>query len=495
MATDVVVVGAGPTGLTLACGLRAAGVVVRVLDAAAGPAATSRALGLQPRGVEVLDRIGALGDLPERGLPISSVVITVNGRERARLPIGQAMQRLGGRTALLMSQADIEAALRDRLAALGGSVEWDRRVAEVLAGTDGVEVRLGNGDDVRAGWVIGADGAHSVVRKAMRVGFPGVPLIEHFLLADVHADIDRPRNNTYGWLRGTQMLVAFPLPGVDLWRVMTAAPQGCPDDPGQDEIIGHLGERLAAEARGSINSIEWTSSFRIHRRLADTYRRGRTLLAGDAAHIHSPLGGQGMNTGMGDAENLAWKLALVVSGRADAGLLDTYQAERRPIAKDVLKSTSGVTEVVVGQGWVSRLLRDRVAIPLLNRGWMQRLIAEKGSQLQVSYRRGPLGAGRRAWLPGSRPGDRVPDRTCSRVDGTTVRLYDALGPGWALLGPEPLADVARTRLGDVAALRGDVGDAMLIRPDGHLAWRGSDQMALKAWLDGALGKRTEVPTP
>src|SRR5215212_2828292 len=157
--------GAGPTGLTLACGLRAAGVAVRVLDAAAGPAATSRALGLQPRGVEVLDRIGALGDLPERGLPISSVVITVNGRELARLPIGQAMQRLGGRTALLMSQADIESALRDRLAALGGSVEWDRRVAEVLAGTDGVEVRLGDGDDVRAGWVIGADGAHSVVRK------------------------------------------------------------------------------------------------------------------------------------------------------------------------------------------------------------------------------------------------------------------------------------------------------------------------------------------
>jgi 2-polyprenyl-6-methoxyphenol hydroxylase-like FAD-dependent oxidoreductase len=490
----VVVVGAGPTGLALACGLRAAGVAVWVLDGAAGPAVTSRALGLQPRGVEVLDRLGALGDLPDRGLAIRSVVITVNGRELARLRIGQSMQRLGGRTALLMSQADIEAALRDRLGALGGSVEWDRRVVEVTAGADGVELRLGNGDEVWAGWVVGADGAHSVVRRAMRVGFPGVPLIEHFLLADVHADIDRPRNNTYGWLRGTQMLVAFPLPGVDLWRVMTPAPPGCPDDPGQDQIIAYLGERLAAEAGGSINSIEWTSSFRIHRRITDTYRRGRTLLAGDAAHIHSPLGGQGMNTGIGDAENLAWKLALVISGRADAGLLDTYEAERRPIAKDVLKSTSGVTELVVGQGRMSRLVRDRIAVPLMNRGWMQRLIAERASQLQVSYRRGPLGAGRRAWLPRLRPGDRVPDRTCTRVDGTTMRLYDAVGPGWALLGPPALSDIARERLGDLITLHGD-GDALLVRPDGHLAWRGTDAAGLQSWLDGALGERTRVFAP
>jgi 2-polyprenyl-6-methoxyphenol hydroxylase-like FAD-dependent oxidoreductase len=491
---DVVVVGSGPTGLALACALQAAGVAVRILDGAASPAVTSRALGLQPRGVEVLDRLGALGDLPDRGLAIRNVVITVNGRELARLRVGQSMQRLGGQTALLMSQADIEAALRDRLAALDGSVEWDRRVADVIAGADGVVLRLGNGDEVPAGWVVGADGAHSVVRKAMRVGFPGVPLIEHFLLADVHADIDRPRNNTYGFLRGTQMLVAFPLPGVDLWRVMSPAPMGGATDLRPEEIVAHLADRLAAEVGGTIRSAEWTSTFHIHRRLADTYRRGRMLLAGDAAHIHSPLGGQGMNTGIGDAENLAWKLALVISGRAGAGLLDTYEAERRPIAKDVLKSTSGVTEIVVGQGRVSRLVRDRVAIPLLNRDWMQRLIAERASQLQVSYRRGPLGAGHRAWLPGLRPGDRVPDRTCTRVDGISMRLYDALGPGWALLGPEPLADVARERLGDVVSLRGD-GDALLVRPDGHLAWRGSEPKSLQIWLDDALGARTGALTP
>jgi 2-polyprenyl-6-methoxyphenol hydroxylase-like FAD-dependent oxidoreductase len=494
MTTDVVVVGAGPTGLALACGLRAAGIAVRVLDKAAGPALTSRALGLQPRGVEVLDRLGALGNLLDHGLAVRSVVITVNGRELARLRVGQAMQRLGGRTALLMSQADIEAALRDRLATLGGSVEWERPVTDFIAGADGVAVRLGDGDEVRAGWVVGADGAHSAVRKAMGVGFPGVPLGEHFLLADVHADIDRPRDNTYGFLRGTTMLVAFPLPGADLWRVMSPAPEGGATDLRPEEMVAYLGERLAAEVRGTIRSAEWTSTFHIHRRLADTYRRGRMLLAGDAAHIHSPLGGQGMNTGIGDAENLAWKLALVVSGRAEESLLDTYAAERRPIAKDVLKSTSGVTKFVLGENSATRLLRDRVAIPMLNRTLVQRLIAEKASQLRVSYRSGPLGGGWWRPLPGLRPGDRVPDRDCTRVDGTTVRLHDALGPAWALLGPEPLAAIARDRLGDVVTLRGD-GKAMLVRPDGHLAWRGTDAAALRAWLDGALGERAGVLSP
>ena len=387
-----------------------------------------------------------------------------------------------GGPGLIISQAEIEAALRERLAELGGTIEWGHRVTGLDARADGVTVRLDDGSDVEAGWVVGADGAHSVVRKALAVGFPGVPLVERFLLADVHAALDRPRDAASTWLRGTELLAAFPLPGDNLWRLMAPAPPEFGDEPQQDKIIEFLGARLRAEAGGSIHTAEWTSSFRIQRRLADTYRRGRVLLAGDAAHIHSPLGGQGMNTGIGDAENLAWKLALVISGRAGDGLLDTYEAERRPVAKDVLESTSGLTELVVGESRIARFVRDHIAVPLLNRAWMQRLIATKASQLQVSYRDGPLGAGRRRRLPGLRPGDRVPDR-----EG----LYDALGPEWALLGPEALADVARERLGDVVSLRGE-GDALLVRPDGHLAWRGRDAAALQAWLDGALGRPAGV---
>ena len=488
MDPDVIIVGAGPTGLTLACGLQAAGVGVRVLDGAAGPAVTSRALGLQPRGVEVLDRIGALGNLPDRGLPINRVVVVVEGKELATLRIGQAMRRLHGPAGLLMSQADIESTLRDRLAALGGTVEWGRRVNVLEAGSDAVTVQLDDGTAIRARWIVGADGAHSIVRKSAGIAFPGVPLIERFLLADVHADLDRPRDATVAWVRGTKMLAAFPLPGADLWRLMAPAPTEFGDDPGRDDILEYLGARLDAEAGGTVRSIEWTSTFRIQRRLADAYRRGPVLLAGDAAHIHSPFGGQGMNTGMGDAENLAWKLALVVGGRADEALLDTYEAERRPIAKNVVATTSGVTELVVSGGWAARLLRDRLVVPTMNREWLQRLIAEKSSQLQISYRRGPLGVS--GWRPvrGPQVGDRVPDRACTRTDGTTTRLYAELGPQWALLGPESLAEAARARLGDVVTLRDDGRDATLVRPDGHIAWSGDDAGMLHAWLDRVLGR-------
>ena len=485
MDTDVVVVGAGPTGLALACGLCAAGIRVRVLDQADGPAVTSRALGLQPRGVEVLDRLGALGDLPERAVPVREVIVTVEDKELARLQVGLSMERLGGRPGLIMSQAEIEGALRERFSALGGSVEWGRRVAGLEPDSTGVTVSLEDGASVEAGWVVGADGAHSIVRKSMGVGFPGAPIVERFLLADVHAALERPRNAASVWMRGTRLLAVFPLPGQDLWRVMAPSPVDGPEDPTAEVIVDYLGTRLADEAGGAIRSVEWTSAFRIHRRLADTYRSGRVLLSGDAAHIHSPLGGQGMNTGIGDAENLAWKLTLVVAGRADDSLLDTYEAERRPIAENVLESTGGLTEIALGGSRLARLVRDRVAVPLMNRDWVQRLIATKASQLRVTYRHGPLGARRWRRLPGLRSGDRVADR-----DG----MYSALGPAWAFLGPESLAEIARRRLGEVVTLRGD-GDAMLVRPDGHLAWRGADEAGLRAWLDDALGTRSAALTP
>ena len=246
MDTDVVVVGAGPTGLALACGLRAAGVGVRVLDQADGPAVTSRALGLQPRGVEVLDRLGALGDLPDRALPVREVIITVEGRELARLQVGLSMERLGGRPGLIMSQAEIEGALRERLSALGGSVEWGRQVTGLEQESTGVTVSLEDGTSVDAGWVVGADGAHSIVRKAMGVGFPGVPLVESFLLADVHAALERPRNAASVWMRGNRLLAAFPLPGQDLWRVMAPSPfagAGSSCRGGDRRLPGHSARR------------------------------------------------------------------------------------------------------------------------------------------------------------------------------------------------------------------------------------------------------------
>lgn len=497
--STVTVAGAGPTGLALACGLRAAGVPVRVVDGAEGPATTSRALGLQPRGSEVLDRLGALEDLPESSIHIRQVVTHVDGRPVARLKIGYPT-KLVTRPGLLISQSEVEARLRQRLRALGTEVEWGRRLTDAAQDADGVTAET-TGGRLRTRWLVGCDGAHSQVRRAAGIGFPGVAVIERFLLADVRAELPLPRDAASVWLRGEQMCGVFPLPG-GVWRIMAPAPSGSDPDLGSEGLLKLLSDTLQEEARLDsvpVRETLWTSTFRIHRRLASTYREGRVLLAGDAAHIHSPLGGQGLNTGLGDAENLAWKLALVASGRADEGLLDTYEAERRPVAREVLESTSVLTRVVTGQNAPARAVRDRLLVPLMNRPAVQRLVWEQASQLKINYRGGPLASrSPRTWTArGPRPGDRVPDLDCSTADGRATRLHAELGGRWALVAPAGGADdhlaTVRRRLGGtdrVALLTFTTAPGQhvtLVRPDAHLAWRGTSATALDKWLTAALG--------
>lgn len=497
---DVIVVGAGPTGLVVACDLLAAGVPVRVVDKAEGPAVTSRALGLQPRGVEVVDRLGALGDLPERSIGVRRVVVHVDGRPIATLRIDSRTD-LVTKPNMLLSQAEIEGALRARFVELGGVVEWGVEVTGLDQDERGVTVRLGDGTAVAAGWVVGCDGAHSAVRKAADIGFPGAPLGERFLLADVRAELPLPRDGVTVWLRGEDLIAAFPLPGDDLWRLMASSSADVAED-GVLPVMAALLPQRAGLPDAVISRVDWTSVFRFHRRLADTYRVGRVLLAGDAAHIHSPFGGQGMNTGMGDGENLAWKLALVALGRAPESLLDTYEAERRPIAEEVLKSTTGATKVVLGDNPVARWSRDHLIMPLLNRPFVRRYITERSSQLKVHYRGGPLAP--RSFRRGPRPGERVPDLPCVRGDGTRTRLHAELGHRWVLLGAEEsdeCAVLARKRLGEdlVTVLTAERPDLMLVRPDAHLAWRGASPRDpaqrgsaqpddLDRWLTGMLGR-------
>ncbi|WP_314173468.1 FAD-dependent monooxygenase [Streptomyces winkii] len=515
----VLVAGAGPTGLALACGLRAAGTSVRVVDAAKEPARTSRALGLQPRGSEVLDRLGALEDLPRSSIPIRQVIAHVDGRPVARLKLGRPT-KLVTRPGLLISQAEVEARLRNRLSQLGVEVEWGRELTSAEQDADGVtatlngdvtsgttgEIADGNtGEPIRADWLVGCDGAHSRVRRAAGIGFPGVPVVERFLLADVRAQLPFPRDAASVWLRGEQMCGVFPLPG-DTWRVMAPAAAGTGADLGPEELLGVLAgalREMAGLESVPVRETLWTSTFRIHRRLASTYRQGRMLLAGDAAHIHSPLGGQGLNTGLGDAENLAWKLALVASGRAGDGLLETYEAERRPVAREVVESTSALTRVVTGQNAPARALRDHVLVPLLNRPLVQRLVWEEASQLKIGYRGGPLARrSPRTWTTrGPHPGDRVPDLECTTGDGRGTRLHAELGSRWALLLPRGAeggcAELARRRLGGAERVSvltpagrspggASAPHALLVRPDAHLAWRGTSPDALAAWLTSAL---------
>ncbi|MHC9291803.1 FAD-dependent oxidoreductase [Mycobacterium sp. LTG2003] len=488
---DVLVVGAGPTGLTLACSLRLHGLSVRVVDRAPGPATTSRANFLHARGSEVLNRIGALGTLPDESLRAMRITNYLGDRPVMTLEFGDP----GMRTAappMVVSQAKVEAALRARLAELRVTPEWGKAIEHARQDRDVVVADVGDGETIRARWLVGCDGSSSATREFAGIDFPGVKLTERFLLADIHLDWDLDRGGTSGWIHPDGVIGAMPMPssGTDnLWRLFVYDPS-LREKPSEPEILERvkqvLPQRTGRNVR--IGDAEWLSVFTVHRRLADTYRRGRILIAGDAAHVHAPFGGQGMLTGIGDAENLAFKLALVARDRAADTLIDTYEAERRPLATEVLRGTSAVTRVNVASNPAGRFVRDHVATRIFGLAAVQRWTTYTASQLWVSYRKGPLGG--RGRKP--RPGDRIPDLACTRADGTSTRLHNELGGRWALLVPATASadpEAVHRRLGDfVGTLSHDGEETMLIRPDAHLAWRGSpgDVDDLDRWLGAAL---------
>lgn len=488
---DVIVVGAGPTGLTLACSLRLHGLSVRVLDGAPGPATTSRANFVHARGSEVLARIGALGALPDQSLRAMSITSYLGDRPVMTLEFGDPDMRTAA-PPMVVSQAKVEAALRARLAQLGVGPEWGAGVVGVRQGADTAVAELGDGEEVRAQWIVGCDGASSVVRQQAGIPFPGVKLSERFLLADVHLDWNVDRSGTTGWIHPDGLVGAMPMPDDrgDLWRLFVYDPT-LGQKPSDSEILARLTQVVPQRTGRAVvvGNAEWLSVFTVHRRLAGQYRHGRILIAGDAAHVHAPFGGQGMLTGIGDAENLAFKLALVIRNLASEKLIDTYEAERRPLAAEVLRGTSTVTRVNVASNPVGRFLRDHVATRVFGLAVVQRWTTYTASQLWVSYRKGPLGG--RGRKP--RPGDRIEDLECRRWAGTDTRLHRELGGRWALLVPDGAPDdiehVCR-RLGEfVVALRYDGTEVMLIRPDAHLAWRGraGDRDGLDRWLTAALG--------
>ncbi|MFI1919083.1 FAD-dependent monooxygenase [Nocardia sp. NPDC020380] len=486
----VFICGAGPTGLALACGLLQRGIDVRLVDAAAEPATTSRALAVQPRGAEVLDRLDALGDLPQRSITTMGLTFHEGARDLLTVRMGESPVAGSSQSILLVSQAEVEGQLRQRLSELGGTVEWGVTLTDAVPSADGVTVTLDNATSTRADWLVGCDGAHSTVRKLGGFAFPGEAIIERFGLADVRAHLPIGRDGTHAWAHRDGLLIAFPLPGDNLWRLI--APLSSDDT----DVLAELHRRMTELLSSAIefDKVEWASVFRIQRRLADHYRSGRLLLAGDAAHINSPFGGQGMNTGFGDAENLAWKLVLVAKGLAVEQLLDTYETERRPVANEVGAGTTLLTRMMLGGNALIRTFRDRVALPLARQSFIQSRVRAAGSQLGVSYRGGPLASsGRRRGLPtaiisdlaAAHSGDRVPDVKCRLADGETAQLHRALGGRWAMLVPDGSPTPALQRLGgEVITLVADVPEPMLVRPDAHLAWRASRaSMGLDGYLD------------
>ncbi|PZF86090.1 FAD-dependent monooxygenase [Jiangella anatolica] len=521
---DVLVVGAGPTGLALAATLRRYGVRFRVVDAALDRVHESRALAIQPRTLEVLAGLGVTGQLVAHGNRTVRLRLHA-GRRTVSMPLFDiGLDDTAYPYLLFLSQAETERILVDHLAQHDIRPERGVELVGMEQHGDGVSCRLRSAgvaaEVVTARYVVGCDGAHSAVRTLTGIGFEGLAYPQTFVLADLEADGIEP-GAAHAFVGGRGILFFFPLATPVSWRILTMRP---PDAPAPERGAVTLSELQALVDAATTSPVRlhdplWATDFRIANRGATRYRSGRVFLAGDAAHIHSPAGAQGMNTGIQDAVNLGWKLGLVATGRGSPALLDTYEPERAPVGRRVLRFTDRAFTIATSANPLIRTARTRIVpavAPLATRfrrirGYGFRTLA----QLAIHYRHSPLSAhGTRRLGRGLRPGDRLPDAPLSR-DGRPTTLHAELAtPGFHLLlcGPSDQwpasagADLAARYPGLLTIHRlgrndgpdilfdptgrasrllgtGNTAAHLLVRPDGHLARRGeADLSGVRAYL-------------
>ncbi len=490
---------------------------MRLVDAAPGPATTSRALATRARSLEIDDQPGMLGDIAPHGMRVNGFVRHQGDRvTRANYDFGDLVTRFP--YMLNIDQVITERVLRGHAASAGIGVEWGTRLESFQQNAEGVTVHLRRGDGmdagqeaVRARFLWGCDGGHSTVRKLLQLPLAG-EAAQTWLIADamVHADLERDALHSLPSDGGALMLFPFPDPGK--WRLLDTSGEGAPEHP---EQIARQFSVKVSHAPGRdivVDTPSWVSKFTIQQRAVPVMHVGRCFVSGDAAHVHSPASGQGLNTGIQDAYNLAWKLARVVHGQAEVGLLDTSDAERVPVAQALLASTGAVTNAAMGNTATDPETADRAFIrPLI---W-------NASGLSIAYPDSPLTVPDDRPGGGPRPGQRP----------TQLSATDAQSPGWVALravlrasawhllvfagslqnevGAHPQAlpawlkqvTISRRRLDadgrgvwdpddrvhDTLCATG--GDWILVRPDGDLCARGTRSISLRGTLEAWTSPR------
>jgi 2-polyprenyl-6-methoxyphenol hydroxylase-like FAD-dependent oxidoreductase len=411
--TDVLIVGAGPTGLVLALWLTRLGVRVRIIDKTAEPGTTSRALAVQARTLEFYSQIGLADAAVEHGRKTIAANLWVAGKRAAHAVLGEMGKGLSPFPfALIFPQDEHERLLIERLADAGVHVE---RLTELLRFEDAsahviAYLRRPDGEQecCEAAYIAGCDGARSTIREALQIGFPGGVYAHLFYVADVEATGAAINGELNIALDSTDFLVVFPLKNDGRARLIGTVRQ----ETGQqreDLSWSDVSTRVLQWMPMDVQRVNWFSTYRVHHRVAGHFREGRAFLLGDAAHIHSPVGGQGMNTGIGDAVNLAWKLAAVLQRHADASLLDSYEPERIAFAQRLVATTDRAFTAVTSPGALARLIRLHVVplllAPVYRLTAARRLMFRTVSQTAVNYRGSTLSEGQAGKVRG---GDRLP---------------------------------------------------------------------------------------
>ncbi|MCG7208642.1 FAD-dependent monooxygenase [Streptomyces arenae] len=455
---DVLIVGAGPTGLALGIDLARRGVDALVVEAGEKLFPGSRGKGIQPRTQEVFDDLGVRDAIRAAGGLYPPRLLWKNGERVATEPMFDEVTADEGAPytePLMVAQWRTQEVLYARLRELGGRVEFGRAVTDVAQDADGVTARFADGTAVRARYLVAADGGRSAVRRAVGVGMTGEPVDPSpFLVADLRVrGLDRDHWHTFAGDDGTGVALC-PLAGTEDFQLGAKLPEGT-----RPELslagIRRLVSTYSHLDPSDVTELRWASDFRPRAALADRFRVGRVLLAGDAAHVHSPAGGQGLNTSIQDAYNLGWKLGTVLAGRAADPLLDTYEEERRANAAAMLDLTTGV-----------------------HRGEVRR--GEATVQLGLGYRESSLSEETRKDPGPVRAGDRAPDGR----DAAGVRMFDVFrGPHWTLLSPAPVEG-----FGGRPAPESYGPGIFLVRPDGYVGWAGDTADGLREYArrTGAL---------
>ena len=497
MHTDVLIVGAGPTGLMVANQLMRRGIRPLIIDRHSGPAQQTRAMAVQARTLEIYSKMGLSDEALALGARGTGANMWANGRWTARIPIGDIGKSMSPFPFVLMlGQDDNEKIMGSKLHESGLDVQWNTELVALEQQADRVDVTLklpdGSNSTMTASWIAGCDGSRSSVRELNRISFPGEPYEHVFFVADTEATgpMKQGELNVYLWQDGFHLF--FPMRGKDRWRVIGILPKALRnrDDLAFDEVIPAI--QYEAGSGVTFKECSWFSTYRIHHRAAERFRERRCFLLGDAAHVHSPMGAQGMNTGLQDAYNLAWKLALVVKGHADAGLLDTYEAERIPVAQRLLQTTDRAFQLIVSEGWLAGVFRTRIMAKMaafaMTKERVRTIAFRTISQIGIRYAGSTLSE-TSAGLPEGAPvaGDRfpwmrltfddgaAPQDLFERLDDTRFNLL-VIGQAVPSLGTLDLGDLLRTHaIADTVENSAELrrvriaGPAFyLLRPDGHV---------------------------